>query len=60
MPSHALSMPLRQQFGYLLLLALAVACISWTVTHGEIFREPRDFCKDKSETCAPLYLRKFF
>lgn len=60
MPHHLLSVPLRQQFGFLLLLGLAVACISWTVTHEEIFREPRDFCKDKSEKCAPLYLRKFF
>jgi hypothetical protein len=60
MSSHVLSVPLRQQFGFLLLLGLAVACVSWTVTHEEIFREPRDFCKDKSENCAPLYLRKFF
>jgi hypothetical protein len=60
MPSHLLPVSLRQQFGFLLLLSLATACISWTVTHEEIFREPRDFCKDKSENCAPLYLRKFF
>src|SRR5258708_17387253 len=60
MPHHLLSVPLRQQFGFLLLLGFAIACISWTVTHEEIFREPRDFCKDKSENCAPLYLRKFF
>jgi hypothetical protein len=60
MPPQLLSVPLRQQFGFLLLLGFATACISWTVTHEEIFREPRDFCKDKSENCAPLYLRKFF
>jgi hypothetical protein len=60
MPHHLLSVPLRQQFGFLLLLGLATACISWTVTHEEIFREPREFCKDKSEKYAPLYLRKFF
>jgi hypothetical protein len=60
MPTHLLPVPLRQQFGFLLLLAFATACISWTVTHEEIFREPRDFCKDKSEKCVPLYLRKFF
>src|SRR5258708_36011378 len=60
MPHHLLSVPLRQQFGFLLLLGFAIACISWTVTHEEIFREPRDFCKDKSGNCAPLYLRKFF
>jgi hypothetical protein len=60
MPLHLLSVPLHQQFGYLLLLGLAIACISWTVTHEEIFREPRDFCKDKSENCTPRYMRKFF
>jgi hypothetical protein len=60
MSSYFLFVPLRQQFGFLLLLGFAVACISWTVTHEEIFREPRDFCRDKSENCAPLYLRKFF
>ena len=60
MSSYSLYIPLRQQFGFLLLLGFAVACISWTVTHEEIFREPRDFCKDKSENCRPLYLRKFF
>ena len=59
MPSHLLSVPLRQQFGFLLLLGFATACISWTVTHEEIFREPKDFCKDRSENCTPLYLRKF-
>jgi len=53
-------MPLRTQFAYLFLLALPIASVSWTVTHEEVFREPRDFCKDKSERCRPLLLRKFF
>jgi len=48
------------QFAYLFLLALPIASVSWTVTHEEVFREPRDFCKDKSERCRPLLLRKFF
>src|ERR1700744_2106424 len=52
--------PIRQQIAYLGLLGLAVACISWTVTHEEVFREPREFCKNKSENCKPLYQRKFF
>ena len=55
-----LSQPLSHQFGFLLLLGLAVACVTWTVTHEEIFREPRDFCKDKSRNCRRLYQRKFF
>ena len=53
-------MPLSHQFAYLLLLALPIACASWTVTHEEIFREPRDFCKDKAQNCKPLPVRKFF
>ena len=51
---------LSHQFAALFLLALPIACVSWTVTHEEVFREPREFCKDKSENCRPLLLRKFF
>ena len=51
---------LPRQLGYLLLLGLSVACISWTVTHEEVFREPREYCKERSQTCRPTYLRKFF
>jgi hypothetical protein len=53
-------MALSYQFAFLLLLALPVACVSWTVTHEEVFREPREFCKEKAETCRPLVVRKFF
>ncbi len=52
--------PLTRQLGFLLLIGLSVASISWTVTHEEVFREPREFCKDKSRNCRPLYLRKLF
>ena len=51
---------LPHQFGYLMLLALPVTCAAWTVTHEEIFREPREYCKDKSQNCKPLPARKFF
>lgn len=53
-------MTLHRQFAYLFLLALPVACVSWTVTHEEVFREPREWCKCKSENCRPLAVRKFF
>ncbi len=53
-------MPLSHQFAYLLLLALPIACAAWTVTHEEVFREPREFCKEKSQNCKPLVARKFF
>ncbi len=44
----------------LLLIAIPVACAAWTVTHEEVFREPREFCKEKSQKCKPLPVRKFF
>jgi hypothetical protein len=53
-------MPLPRQFAYLFLLALPIACVSWTITHEEVFREPREWCKDKSQACRPLAARKFF
>lgn len=53
-------MPLGQQIAYLLLLAIPISCISWTVTHEEVFREPRDYCKERSEHARTLPKRKFF
>lgn len=44
----------------LLILALPVAAISWTVTHEELFRECRDYCVDRSERARRLGTRKFF
>lgn len=53
-------MPLSTQIVYLFVLAIPVACIAWTVTHEEIFREPRDICLLKSRRSKYLVLRKFF
>ena len=53
-------MGLWHQFGALLLLAMAVASVSWTVTHEEVFREPREYCKDEAKTGRTLPARKFF
>ena len=55
-----LAIPLSHQAAMLLLLALPIACATWTVTHEEVFREPRDFCKDKSQRARNLPERKFF
>jgi len=52
--------PLNLQIAYLFLLAIPIACISWTVTHEEVFREPREYCSDKSKNCGSLLKRKFF
>ena len=53
-------MQLHLQIIYLFILAIPIACISWTVTHEEVFREPRDFCVKKSKECSTVLLRKFF
>jgi len=45
---------------WLFLLAIPVACVAWTVTHEEVFREPREYCLRKSATCRSLLERKFF
>ena len=44
----------------LLVLAMPVAAIAWTVTHEEIFREPRDYCAHRSQAGASTAVRKFF
>jgi len=45
---------------HLFILALPVATISWVVTHEELFREPREWCKERSESCNTFTQRKFF
>ena len=51
---------LGYQFVTLLLLAIPVACVAWTVTQEEVFREPREYCKRQSENCRNALARKFF
>ena len=56
----ALANTLTEQAGWLFLLAVPVACIAWTVTHEEVFRESREFCQKHCETGKTLLQRKFF
>ena len=44
----------------LVVLALPVAAIAWTVTHEELFREVHDYCVDRSQAAPTLAGRKFF
>ncbi len=53
-------MSIGEQLFLLAILALPVACMAWTVTHEEVFREPREYCVRKSKTCRTLLARKFF
>ena len=53
-------MQLQLQVQYLFLIAIPIACITWTVTHEEIFKEPRDYCEHRSIKDRTLLTRKFF
>ena len=53
-------MSIQVQTWYLFLLAIPIACIAWTVTHEEVFREPREFCIRQSVEGKWLVKRKFF
>lgn len=48
------------QIFWLFILAIPIACVSWTVTHEEVFREPREWCVNRSQKDKKLFKRKFF
>lgn len=43
-----------------LVLAVPVAAVSWTVTHEEVLREPREWLTRRSRVNRRWYVRKFF
>lgn len=53
-------MPISEQVAWLFILAVPIASVAWTVTHEELFREPRDFCVKRSKSDRALLSRKFF
>ena len=53
-------MNLVEQITSLFVLAIPIACATWTVTHEEVFREPREYCAGRSQECRRWYQRKFF
>jgi hypothetical protein len=53
-------MPLSTQVAWLFVLAIPIACVSWTVTHEEIFREPRQYCERRSKEARSFFRKKFF
>jgi hypothetical protein len=50
----------KLQLLWLFVLAAPIACVAWTVTHEEVFKEVHEWCVRKSETSPRLYQRKFF
>ncbi len=48
------------QLGWLFILAIPIACMAWTVTHEEIFQEPREYFARRSIKGKTILERKFF
>jgi len=53
-------MSITTQIFWLVILAMVVASIAWTVTQEEIFSEWREYCEENCENCESLPKRKFF
>lgn len=53
-------MPILEQVYWLMGLSIVVASVAWTVTQEEIFREPREYCAERSQNCKSIFERKFF
>ena len=53
-------MSIYQQIIWLFLLAIPIACVAWTVTKEEVFKEPRDYCIQRSLQGKTMMQRKFF
>jgi hypothetical protein len=54
------TMSLSLQVAWLLVLAIPIASVAWTITHEEVFREPREYCQQQSKQAPRLSTRKFF
>ena len=48
------------QIVWLVVLAIPIACVAWTCTHEEIFREPREYCQGRCARSRSFLGRKFF
>ena len=53
-------MTIAYQLALFFVLPIPIACIAWTVTHEDVFREPREWFAEKSKTSRRLVVRKFF
>ncbi len=51
-------MSLGADVAVLFILAVPIAAISWTVTHEEIVREPREWCARRSRASRSFFGRK--
>jgi hypothetical protein len=53
-------MPINLQVLWLFVLSIPVASVAWTVTHEEVFREPREYCQRRCKDSRGMLQRKFF
>jgi hypothetical protein len=52
--------PLGTQIGWLLVLSLVTASLTWTVTHEEITRQFREYCQKRSRNDRNSFTRMTF
>ena len=48
------------QISWLFFLAVPIACVTWTLTQEEVFREPREYADRQARTARTWWKRKFF
>lgn len=53
-------MTIGQQVLLLFLFSIPVACVAWTVTHEDVFRELREWLTARSKASRNIVSRKFF
>lgn len=53
-------MSLTHQLIWLFTLAIPIACVAWTVTHEEVFKEVQEYCVERSKKNKTVFGRKFF
>ncbi|MEY2413123.1 MAG: hypothetical protein QOD84_1729 [Acidobacteriaceae bacterium] len=53
-------MPIALQILWMFVLAIPIASVAWTITHEEIFREPREYCLGQCKDARSIWRRKFF
>jgi hypothetical protein len=51
---------IQTQIVWLFVLAIPVACVAWTITHEEVFKEPREYCILQSKNGGSILRKKFF
>lgn len=51
---------LAQQLLFTLIFAIPIACVSWTVTHEEVFAEVHEWLVGRSKRGSNIFVRKAF